>query len=50
MDQESQFVALKVFPHQDFDCNHHTQYLLAILCVLVYTLLRNWLDLVLDLQ
>ena len=36
VDQESQFVVLRIFSHLDFDCNHHTQYLLANLCVLVY--------------
>ena len=45
VDQESQFLALTFFlPYLGLDCNHHTQYLLAILCVLVYIFLKNWPD------
>ena len=32
-----------VFPYVDLACNHYTQYLLAILCVLVYIFLKSGL-------
>ena len=32
-----------VFPYLDLECNHHTQYLLAMVCVLVYIFLKSGL-------
>ena len=43
VDQDSQFLPLTFFTISIMECNHHTQYLFAMVCVLLYIFLKGCL-------